>query len=309
MAVENFELPVGRIVGGNPIKTEQKTDYHTKKPVLKDGLPVSQWRCYLAIPKADFIEKAWIKMRDEAITLFPNWTSIVDQTTGLPLKGCKFSWKIIDGDSPEAPSGSKVPYNKREGYPGHYILNLSTEAFAPSVYKFEGGAFRQIGENEIKCGDYVVANINVRAHSNNDGGLYLNPNGYQLVGYGQAITSTNSDPNTMFTNSYQLPPGASQTPTSSAPTGVQMPTATAPTAAPAMTPPPAMAQTAAQVAPAPQAMPAPAYDFVANAGNAAAPAVMSPPSAPQTVAGIAIPATSSPGSTMMPPPSFIPPAR
>ena len=106
------------------------------------------------------------------------------------------------------------------------------------------------------------------AHSEKDGGIYWNPNGYELVGYGTEIKSSGADPMAMFVGkSYQLPAGASTTPISSAPVTAQMPMGqpAAPAAMPTQAPM-GMPQAA------PAAMPAPAYDFVNNAqGMPAAP--------------------------------------
>jgi len=274
MTIEKLELPVGRIVNGNPAVAEQKTNFQTGEVVIKNGIPVTEWRCSLAIPKDVFMRDVYPKLVEEAGKVFPNGV------------GADFSWKVVDGDSPATPKRSKVPYNVREGYPGHFILKLSTEAFAPPIYKNENGQWRQLAPHEIKCGDYVVANIQVKAHANNDGGLYLNPNGFNHVGYGKEIASLNTTPETMFAGKYTLPPDASVMPVAPA---MGMPAM--PAAAPAM------------------GMPAPAYDFLQNAGvqspfaaNAANPPVTGVPQGN----GFATSATPSPFNQL---PPGIPAAR
>ena len=327
MAIEKVRLPVGRIVGGNPAVAQPKTNFQTNQPVLdKEGKPIQEWRCDIAIPKNEFLSKVWPLMLQEAATAFP-----INPQTGQPNVSRDFAWKMVDGDSPETPKRSKVPYNQREGYPGHYILKISTEAFAPPIFKFENGAYRKIEPNEIKRGDYVVPNVDIKVHTNNDGGLYLNPNGFELVGYGAAIASTASaDPTEMFGGQpVQLPPGASPVPVG-APAGVPMPQmGQMPAAMPQMGNAPVMPvmptamPTAAQYQvgagmtttgqnamtpayPSNPSLPPPAHDFVQNAGNyAPAPMVGLPPTMPQMGVATAIGATSFPTSGI----PGIPPTR
>ncbi|MBO7735307.1 MAG: hypothetical protein J6S67_22265 [Methanobrevibacter sp.] len=253
MTLEAFKLPAGRIVGGHPTKFEQAIDYYTKQPKMdKNGQPLKEHRIDLAIPKAEFMQQVWPYILQEVIKVYPQ----LAQTNPEQLDMARFAWKIINGDSPACPQGSNVPYNTRDGYAGCYIIKIRTSAFAPNIYKFENGAYRKIDENEIKVGDFIVANVNVTVHTEKDGGIYWNPNAYELIGYGQAIKgSTNADPMKLFGGQQTaLPAGASATPISSAPANASMPGV----ATPAMQAP--MAQPVAQ------AMPAPAYDFVQNAG-------------------------------------------
>lgn len=268
MTLENFRLPAGRIVGGHPTAFEQAMDYYTKQPKLdKNGQPLKEHRIDLAINKADFMQYVWPYVLQEVAKVYPQYGN----TNPEQLDMTKFAWKIVNGDSAACPQGSNVPYNTRDGYAGCYIIKIRTSAFAPGIFKFENGAYRKIEEGEIKVGDYVVANVNLTVHKEKDGGIYWNPNGYELVGYGQAIRgSAGGDPMKLFGGQAPiLPAGASATPISSAPAGAQMPMAQQ---AP-------MAQPVAQAMPA-QAMPAPAYDFVANAGMpAAAPMPQAQPTA------------------------------
>jgi hypothetical protein len=266
MTIENLRTPLGRLVGGNPAIKQQVTDFYTKQPKLDQaGQPIDEYRCEVAFPKKEFLEQIWPLINQEVSANYPQYANIhPDQ-----YENSKFSWKVINGDSPACPKGSSVPYNAREGYPGNYIIKIRTSAFAPSIFKFENGAYRKIENNEIKTGDYVAVNLNVTCHKENDGGLYWNPNGFELVAYGKEIKGgAGGNPEEMFgRQTYNLPQGASTMPVSSAPQAAPMPTVMpqapqAPQAAP-------VAQ-AAQVA-MPTAMPAPAYDFVQNAGMPQAP--------------------------------------
>lgn len=205
MPTENLQLPVGRIVWGHPIKSQQKRDQQTRAVILKDGKPVDQWSFGLAIPAQDFVQRVWPAMEAEAKSGFPQ---------GIPPT---FSFKYKDGTNGVDRSGK--PYNTREGYAGHYVLTIATEAFAPPVYKFENGSYRQLVENEIKCGDYVLATINLQVNvpqnKSHTPGIYINPRGVLLVGYGKEIVGAAADPTQIFGQQppqFQLPPGASMTP-------------------------------------------------------------------------------------------------
>lgn len=268
MSIENFNMPVGRIVSGNPTSWEDAVDYHTKQKKLNaDGTIRKENRVSIAYNKQEFLEKVWPYILQEVGKLYPQYAN----THPDQCEMSRFAWKVINGDSPSCPQGSQVPYNTREGYPGCYIVKISTSAFLPGTFKFENGAYRKVEPNEVKCGDYVVANLTITAHNEKDGGLYWNPNGYELVGYGTEIKgSGGADPMAMFGGaSHPLPAGASLTPISSAPANAPMPmTQPAPAPMPAAQPAPApmaMPQAAPVAMPAQAPMPAPAYDFVNNA--------------------------------------------
>ena len=271
MTLECFKLPAGRIVGGDPNKFEQAIDYYTKQPKTdKNGQPVKEHRIDLAIPKAEFMQNVWPYIVQEVAKVYPQYANANPEQLDMT----RFAWKIINGDSPACPQGSNVPYNTRDGYKGCYVIKIRTSAFCPSTYKFENGAYRKVEADEVKTGDYVVASVNLTVHTEKDGGIYWNPNAYELVGYGQAIKgSINADPMKLFGGQASaVPAGASATPISSAPATAQMPMPQQPTAMPMAPAAPAMPQ-APQQAAAP--MPAPAYDFVNNAQG------MPMPQAPQ----------------------------
>ncbi|AHJ10734.1 hypothetical protein P106B_51 [Rhizobium phage vB_RglS_P106B] len=266
MPVENLRTPVGRIVWGDPSRPQIKKDQRTKQPVLKDGKPVEQWAFGVAFQKHEFNQFLKPYFDQEAASAYPH---------GVPQG---FSWKYKDGDGVDRQG---KPYATREGYAGCIVVNISTEAFAPQIFKFENGAYRQIAPEEIKTGDYVVLSLNLKVNvptnPTHTPGLYVNPNGIELVGYGTAIQQS-ADPTEMFGGvQHQLPPGASQVPVSSAPPHQQMPGTTgAPAGYPAQQPqqqpygqPAPQQQPYGQPAPqqpAPGGYPPPATDFVQNAG-------------------------------------------
>lgn len=334
MPIEKFNLPVGRLVGGNPAIPQKKTNFQTGKEILdeKTGQPIIQYRCEIAYTKDVFMREIWpllVRLASEAYPINPQ--------TGSPNVSRDFSWKVIDGDSPEVPKNSKTPYNQREGYPGHYILKISTEAFAPKVVKRENGAFHTLTEKDFKVGDYLVANVDMKVHTNNDGGIYINPNIFELVGQGTAIaTMGGANPEQVFGGqNFQLPPGAQplgsmpQVPNGapaypqpvaqgysapspamppmvpqSAPVGGGMPAPSMGYATPVGAPMPTTPAYAPPMATPAAPLPAPATGFAANAGAPAYPQPVAPGYAPNVGAaplpGAPLPA----GPTAMPATSY-----
>jgi hypothetical protein len=177
---------------------------------MKDGQPVQQWAFGVAFPKNEFAP-IWAAMSQEAATGYPQ---------GTPPK---FAWKYQDGDGIDS---NGQPFNKREGYAGCFILTITTEAFAPPIYKFQNGAYVQLNADQIKTGDYVAVALNIKVNVPTDRthtpGLYINPEAIDHVGYGQEIHN-GPDPMALFGGQQrQLPPGASATPIASN-GGVAMP--------------------------------------------------------------------------------------
>ena len=247
---------VGRIVWGNPAKPQIKKDVQTKQPVLRDGQQVQQWVFGVAFPKAEFEQMIWPAMAKESAQGYPN---------GAPQH---FAWKYNDGDGVDS---NGQPFNSREGYAGHYVLTISTEAFAPPVYKLVNGAYVQLQPDQIKTGDYVVLAlnivVNVPTNRTHTPGLYINPVAIDHVGYGQEIHN-GPDAQQLFGGSqYQLPAGASQTPVASGGAGMPGTGQQPPMGQPAPQQPP-MGQ--------PGTMPPPANDFVQNAGNQVMPGQQPP---------------------------------
>lgn len=333
MAIDNLLLPKGRVVSGNPASWEQATDYHTKQvKVDKNGQPLMQNWCHIAIPKADFLAKVWPIMVQEAMKTNPNAANVHPDN----YLSDKFAWKVINGDSPMCAEGSKTPYNQREGFPGHYIIKLSTYAFAPGVVVYQNGAYHRLNESQIKTGDYVVASVKLEAHAEKSGGLYWNPNVYELVELGGALSSGESggNPQTLLgdasTRSYAgfqgtlpvatmqapaapvAPPAAPQMPQQMQPMAPQMPQQMGvpqyqqPLPAAGYVHQGMPAPMAPQMAPAP--LPPPARDYVQNVGQYPAPAAGygQPQLAVPQAGGFAPGATSFPTNSGIP---GIPPSR
>lgn len=292
---QEFNTPLGRIVWGHPLQPQDKTDDNNQK-VMKDGQVIKQWSFGVAFPKAEFEAQIWPYLAAAAQAAFPS---------GIPQK---FSYKYKDGDSPEAPyTNGRMgkPYNQRPGYPGHYVLTVSTELQAPNVVRFENGVYMQVQPGEIKTGDYVMLGLNVKGHAGQSPGLYVNPTLVLHAYNGEAIAgSYQADPTQVFGAAPQLaPPPAGAQPAGAAtgPVGMmpgQMPGAPQPQyqqpgnagmpgamggAMPAANPGMPMGGASAPSG----MMPPPAHDFVQNAGmpqQQPAPGMM--PGAPGAMPGM-----------------------
>lgn len=199
-------MAVGRIVWGHPMKAQDKKSQETAtkgQPILKNGQPVKQWAFGLAIERAVFERDIWPAMYAEALTGYP---------AGVPGR---FSYKFKDGDKDVDSAGK--PYRDREGYPGHIVLTISTEAFQPQCVKLENGAYRQLVDAEIKTGDFAAAKLSFKvnvATGQNTPSLYVNPIIIEWIGYGTEIQSSGTVDAMAALGGVAraLPPGASATP-------------------------------------------------------------------------------------------------
>jgi len=208
---------VGRIIWGHPSRGQQRKD-DNDQVVMKDGQPVIQWVFGVAFPKAEFQAMVWPEMHGEAVKLYPGGNFPQD-----------FAWKYKDGDTALDKNGK--PLREKEGYAGCYVWTISTEAFAPPVFKWDGRQYVQLDEKGIKTGDYVLIALNIVGHGANGkkkAGLYMNPLAIEHVGYGAEIFNGPDAMQLFGGQQYQLPQGASATPVAPT-TGAGMPgTGTAP---------------------------------------------------------------------------------
>lgn len=180
---EKFLTPIGRLVGGHP-KVRRGVEKDGKPVMQADGVtPATEAYFGLAIPKTaglDWKQEPWGQAIVRAAAI--GWTG------GQPnLPG--FAWKITDGDSTIPNQAGNIP-NQREGYPGHWVLNLSTRLMIKCFHV--GNYCEMTGQiadpNEIKPGDYgrvfLEAKANFPAQSP---GVYLNPSMFELSRAGELI--------------------------------------------------------------------------------------------------------------------------
>jgi hypothetical protein len=146
-----------------------------------------------------------------------------------------FAWKIVDGDS-ETPNQSGTVPNKKEGFPGHWVLNCATQFFVNCHYPNKYDPTQQIqNEKEIKAGDYCRVLLSVKDNCNPNlpnqtPGIYLNPQLFELSRAGQEIILSKGPsaadafggspavipPNAQLDNAVQQPPAAMQPPVNAA---------------------------------------------------------------------------------------------
>jgi hypothetical protein len=203
----------------------------------------------IAIPKGaetDWKQTTWgAQFYQEAVTSWPNGE----------YNAPTFAWKVIDGDSQVPNKKGKKPC-EREGYPGHWVIQCSTELDVKCFHAGKYDPTQQIqNKNEIKAGDYCRVVVSVKGNNPAPSpGLYVNPHLFELTRAGQEIQlGFGPVASEAFGGAApELPPGALVD------TAVQAPApAPAPVAAPA-----------APVAPAPVA---PAPDFLNGPQPPAAP--------------------------------------
>lgn len=185
------EVIQGRLIwtlGTDLFAGKQKVDMTTKQPVIgNDGNPVIEYGFGLAIPKlnpqtgqpTEEYQKIWNIMQKEALTIYPDGNI-------PPL----FAWKYKDGDGVDH---NGKPFADREGYAGHFVVSCTTRI--PIKYFIFQGGNNVLVNTGIKCGDYVNAQLNIKAHpaqGTAKPGLYVNPNSVQLIQPGKEIINSPS---------------------------------------------------------------------------------------------------------------------
>lgn len=181
-----FLLPPGRIVWGDLYKP-RTTDFEGRPLVYKSGPDQGKPRTSIdfgvAIPKTP--GQHWASSE---------WGAKIWQAghAGVSNAGqiADFAWKIVDGDDarvpplkPNKPQG-KAP-NQRPGYPGHWVLSLSS-SFAPQIVDgTQGDRFPAIVQpGAVMPGDIVQVRGNVQ-YNNSVGnpGVFLNHEVVCFSGY------------------------------------------------------------------------------------------------------------------------------
>jgi len=277
--------PVGRLVAGSLYKGNDK-DFDGNPLVDKDGKPYLEYYFALAIPKT---KAAWWE---------EDWGKVILNVGATAFAASyqrrDFSWKITDGDSTD-PGKSKTQTRPcdREGYAGHWVLNLRS-GFAPKTSHIVNNEAVPLNEEgAIKNGFWVQVMFYVKGNDNqNNPGVYLNHAMVCLRGYGKEI-NYGPDLKEAGFGGGTLPQGASTIPLASsvpfAATGATVPSAAA---LPASIPAPS-------VPAAPAASPSP-IPVLPNPGFLQMPPPPSnlPSGAPSPVAGAIPPppATASPSS-------------
>lgn len=244
MAFEKLS-PVGRLVGGSPIKGYQDTDDKTGVKLFnEDGTPKMSYIAMLAIEKANpEWQELYTQLWNEGRGAFPH---LFDAASGACVRP-DFSWKITDGDGVDK-NGKK--HSEKDGYAGCMVLKVE------SNYPFtcyDQGNFPITDEAIVYRGCYIRVAMKCQGNNatgNQVPGIKIYPQALQLVGHGQRI-SGGVDAATVFaaplTAGY-VPAGMSATPLAGSAPPVQQ-------AAPMQMQPAPMGQQPQQAAP--QMAPAP----------------------------------------------------
>lgn len=213
--------PVGRIVAGSLYKANDK-DFDGKPLVVKTGQNAGQPRVSyyigLAIRKGQethWANASYVNHKGELIEWGKIIWSVGHRNFPEAAKRPDFAWKIEDGDSTIPNKRNKRPCDG-EGWPGHWIIRLSS-GFAPKVYRPEGAGFvQEMTEGFIKAGHFVQVLFSVDGNGNqNNPGIYLNTQMVAFSAYGPEISFGPSVEDAGFGQS-ALPAGASAIPLASA---------------------------------------------------------------------------------------------
>ena len=277
--------PVGRLVGGHPMEPRAVTDDNGQPKLDKLNQPRSQVFIAVAVPKGP--ETGWWETEWGAQVFAKGQAD----WPGGEWQRQDFAWKIEDGDS-AIPNKNGKKNCDREGYPGHWIIKLTTELGVKCYHAGHYDALEQIQDAKaIKPGDYCRVVFSVKGNGPSQSpGVYVNPHLFELSQVGQAIILEGgpSAVDAFGGSAPQMPANAQvmQAGAPAVPGGAAMPGgvpggAAMPGGAPAMATPPAAAPQAPPAAVAPAAVAPPAQvtqapDFLNSPapapGNPAAPA-------------------------------------
>lgn len=210
--------PTGRIVQGNPLfKSPVMEDDGKTQKTGKDGQPSFNYWFNVAFDKRD--PAVWpmiCAIKQEAAASFPGlfpqgWNPNAQN------EGCvrpDFAFKIKDGDGVDL---NGKPHANKEGWGGCYVLQISTYASQPRCYDALNNNAPLTELEQIHTGKFVRVSLTIKGNGwtgqgNSKPGIFVNPEGVQLVGHGAKITS-GPDAETMFAEpvSAYVPPGMSLT--------------------------------------------------------------------------------------------------
>lgn len=195
----NFLLPPGRIVQGHPAN-KQTTDF---KGNPKD---TPSWYFAVAVEKTNpQVGQILGQIQAFAFNAYNGYAHI-QQRIQMGLAG-GFAFKIEDGDDPKNQG--------KEGFRGCWIFKFSTSVGAPGCFDQN---MNQIPPESVKTGFYVevAASVAPNKLTDNNAGIYLNPDGVMLTWFAEEIRQGPS-PQQMFAGRQapqQMPAGASSTPVS-----------------------------------------------------------------------------------------------
>lgn len=173
-----LNLPVGRVIKGNPYKSRVKLDNFGKPKLDKDGKEETEYFVMVAVPKtpgaAHWGSEVWGR---------PIW-DFGNQVYPKIAEAPTFAWKIGDGDSP-IPNKKGKPNNSLIGAPGHWLISLSRwGGLGPfKIVNHDGSAYL-LDEGVVQAGDLVEIPLTIKSNAPSPSpGVYLNAEVIAFVGY------------------------------------------------------------------------------------------------------------------------------
>lgn len=173
-----LNLPVGRVIKGNPYKERPKLDNFGKPKIDKNGQPETEYFVMVAIPKTPGIVHWGSEVWGRQIWDFGN--QVYPQVAQAPT----FAWKIGDGDS-ATPNKKGKANNTLIGAPGHWLVSLSRwGGLGPfKIVNHDGSAYL-LDDGVVQAGDMVEVPLTIRSNAPSPSpGLYLNAEVIAFVGF------------------------------------------------------------------------------------------------------------------------------
>ena len=213
-------LPCGRIVQGHPMEGHQQKDNANQPKTMSDGSPLMSY--YIAVAIVKGTEQHWSQTEWGQLLYAAGAEGWPSGEHGAPT----FAWKVVDGDS-TVPDRSGTSPSQKEGFPGHWVVRISS-CFPYPCYHAGHYQAHEVIQNtkEIKCGDYVRVEISAVGNAPSQSpGIYINPLQLEVSRAGvQIISKSMPDAAGAFGTAQAVLPGNAMIDTAVAPVpGVMAP--------------------------------------------------------------------------------------
>ena len=210
-------LPCGRIVQGHPMEGHQQKDNANQPKTMRDGSPLMSY--YIAVALVKGAEQHWAQTEWGQILYAAGVEGWPNGEHGAPT----FAWKVVDGDS-TVPDRSGTSPSQKEGFPGHWVVRISSCFQYPCYHAGKYQAHEVIqNPKEIKCGDYVRVEVSTLGNGpvSQSPGIYINPLQLEVSRAGvQIISKSMPDAAGAFGTAQAVLPGNAMIDTAVAPVPV-----------------------------------------------------------------------------------------